>query len=149
MYVLLLNLTVQGTYHICTMYVPFHTFYLYSEPCFTGFRGVLRDANMLVSDAQQPPADQDIDKGDPCPEDGLITGWKHYSDVAPGCAPGIALGIVLSHVCTIYPIQFSSEILRVFFRTYNVSSKHRDFLWIVLCPVRSEVAYFGTGPILS
>ena len=28
-----------------------------------------RDANMLVPDAQQPPADQDNDRGDPCPED--------------------------------------------------------------------------------
>ncbi len=28
-----------------------------------------RDANMLVPDAQQPPADQDNDIGDPCPED--------------------------------------------------------------------------------
>ncbi len=40
-----------------------------SEPCFTGFRGVRRDANMLVPDIQQPPADPDIDSGDPCPED--------------------------------------------------------------------------------
>jgi hypothetical protein len=30
---------------------------------------MLQDANMLVPDAQQPPADQDIDLGDPCPED--------------------------------------------------------------------------------
>ena len=30
-----------------------------SETCFTGFQGVQRDANMLVPDAQQPPADQD------------------------------------------------------------------------------------------
>ncbi len=28
-----------------------------------------RDANMLVPDAQQPPTDQDNDRGDPCPED--------------------------------------------------------------------------------
>ena len=28
-----------------------------------------RDANMPVSDAQQPPADLDIDRGDSCPED--------------------------------------------------------------------------------
>ena len=28
-----------------------------------------RDANMLVPDAQQPPADLDIDRDDPCPED--------------------------------------------------------------------------------
>ncbi len=31
-----------------------------------------RDANMLVPDAQQPPSDQDNDRGDnrdPCPED--------------------------------------------------------------------------------
>ena len=28
-----------------------------------------RDANMLVPDVQQPPADQDNDRGDPCPED--------------------------------------------------------------------------------
>ncbi len=40
-----------------------------SETCFTGFQGVQRDANMLVPDAQQPPADQDNDTGDPCPED--------------------------------------------------------------------------------
>jgi hypothetical protein len=40
-----------------------------SEPGFTGFRGVRRDANMLVPDAQHPPADPDIDRGDPCPED--------------------------------------------------------------------------------
>jgi hypothetical protein len=40
-----------------------------SEPWFTGFRGVLRDANMLVPDAQHPPADPDIDRGDPCQED--------------------------------------------------------------------------------
>jgi hypothetical protein len=43
-----------------------------SEPCFTGFQGVLCDANRLVPDAQQPPADADIDRvdnGDPCPED--------------------------------------------------------------------------------
>ena len=43
-----------------------------SEPCFTKFRVVLCDAHMLVPDAQQPPADQDIDRGDngdPCPED--------------------------------------------------------------------------------
>ena len=59
MYILLLYLTVQGTYYVCTMYVPVHTFYLFSEPCFEGFRGVLRDANMLVPDAQQPPADLD------------------------------------------------------------------------------------------
>ena len=38
-----------------------------SEPSFTGFRGVLRDANMPVPDAQHPPADTDIDRGDPCP----------------------------------------------------------------------------------
>ncbi len=33
---------------------------------------MLCDANMLVSDAQQPPADQDndrVDNRDPCPED--------------------------------------------------------------------------------
>jgi hypothetical protein len=33
---------------------------------------MLRDASMLVPDAQQPPADQDNDRGDngdPCPED--------------------------------------------------------------------------------
>ncbi len=33
---------------------------------------MLSDANMLVPDVQQPPADQDIgmgNKGDPCPED--------------------------------------------------------------------------------
>ena len=28
-----------------------------------------RDANMLVPDAQQPPADLDIDRDDPCPRD--------------------------------------------------------------------------------
>ena len=52
------------------MYVPVHTFFLFSEPLFTGFRGVLQhDANMPVPDAQQPPADLDIDRDDPCPED--------------------------------------------------------------------------------
>ena len=30
---------------------------------------MLRNANMLVPDAQQPPADQDNDRGDPCSED--------------------------------------------------------------------------------
>ena len=30
---------------------------------------MLRDANMLVPDAQHPPADPDIDRGDPCQED--------------------------------------------------------------------------------
>ncbi len=30
---------------------------------------MLRDANRLVSDTQQPPADQNNDRGDPCPED--------------------------------------------------------------------------------
>ncbi len=30
---------------------------------------MLRDANMLVPDAQQPPANQDIDRNEPCPED--------------------------------------------------------------------------------
>ena len=59
MYVLLLYLYVHGTYYVCTMYVPVHTFFLFSEPCFTEFRGVLRDENMLVPDAQQPPADLD------------------------------------------------------------------------------------------
>jgi hypothetical protein len=50
---------------VCTWYVHVHTyFYLISsvntEPCFT----VLCDANMLVPDVQQPPAEQDIDRGD-------------------------------------------------------------------------------------
>jgi hypothetical protein len=40
-----------------------------SEPSFTGFRSVRRDASMPVPDAQHPPADPDIDRGDPCPED--------------------------------------------------------------------------------
>ena len=48
-----------------------------------------------------------------------------------------------------YPIQFSSEPLRVFFRTFKFSSELGDFLSIVLCPIRSEVPYIGTGPILS
>jgi hypothetical protein len=41
---------------------------------------MLRDANMLVPDAQQPPADQDNDRGDngvPCPEDGPSSRLKH------------------------------------------------------------------------
>jgi hypothetical protein len=46
-------------------YIPAFAF----EPSFTGFWGVLRDANMPVPDAQHPPADPDIDRGDPCPED--------------------------------------------------------------------------------
>jgi hypothetical protein len=44
---------------------------------------MLCDANMLVSDAQQPPADQDNDRGDnrdPCPED------EEYFD-RPDAAP--------------------------------------------------------------
>jgi hypothetical protein len=36
-----------------------------SEPCFTGFQEVLRDANILLPDAQQPPADPDIDSSQP------------------------------------------------------------------------------------
>jgi hypothetical protein len=40
-----------------------------SETCLRGFQEVLRDANMLVPDAQHQPADQDKDRGDPCPED--------------------------------------------------------------------------------
>ena len=51
------------------MYVQVHTFFLFSEPSFTGFVKVQRDAIMPVPDAQQPPADLDIDRGDPCPED--------------------------------------------------------------------------------
>jgi hypothetical protein len=62
---------------VCTWYVHAHTcFYLIAivntEPYFTGFRGVRRDANMLVPDVQQAPADPDIDSGDyenPCPGD--------------------------------------------------------------------------------
>ena len=40
-----------------------------SELRFTGFRGVQRDANMQVPDAQQPAQDNDRDHRDPCPED--------------------------------------------------------------------------------
>ena len=69
MYVLLLYLYVHSAYYVCTLYVQVHTFFLFSKPSFTGFRGVLRDANMPVPDAQQPPADLDIDRDDPCPED--------------------------------------------------------------------------------
>jgi hypothetical protein len=47
---------------------------------------VLHDANMLVPDVQQQPADQDIGKGD---------NWLCY-------APGIARGIAMPHVCTEY-----------------------------------------------
>jgi hypothetical protein len=42
------------------LYIPAFAF----EPCCTGFQGVLRDANMLVPDVQQPPADPDIDRDD-------------------------------------------------------------------------------------
>jgi hypothetical protein len=35
-----------------------------SETCFTGFRGMQRDANRPVPDTQQPPV-----RGDPCQED--------------------------------------------------------------------------------
>ncbi len=49
-------------YLICTLYV------LVLRPGFP-IRGVLLNANMLVPDAQQPPADQDIDRGVPCQED--------------------------------------------------------------------------------
>ena len=49
------------------LFIPF---FLFSERRFTGFRGVpQRDAKMPVPDAQQPPADLDIDRDDPCPED--------------------------------------------------------------------------------
>ena len=49
------------------LFIPF---FLFSEPRFTGFLGVpQRDANMQVPDAQQPPADLDIDRDDLCPED--------------------------------------------------------------------------------
>jgi hypothetical protein len=46
-----------------------HTWLYCTEPCFTGFRGALCDANTLVPDVQQSPADQDIDWGGPCQED--------------------------------------------------------------------------------
>ncbi len=49
------------------MYIPVFT----SEPCLIGFQAVLCDANMLVPDFQNPPADPCIDSGDnenPCPE---------------------------------------------------------------------------------
>jgi hypothetical protein len=36
-----------------------------SEPCFTGFQEVLRDANILLPDVQQSPADPDIDSSQP------------------------------------------------------------------------------------
>ena len=52
-------------YYVCTC----NTFFLFSEPSFTGFVKVQRDASMLVPDAQQPPANLDIDRDDPCPED--------------------------------------------------------------------------------
>ncbi len=64
LYVLRLYKYVLGMY----LYIPVFS----SEPSFTGCQGVLRDANMLVPDVQQPPADPDIcrgNKGDPCPED--------------------------------------------------------------------------------
>ena len=62
----------------CTWYVHVYTcFYLYTrvntEPCFTGFQGVWHDANMLVPDVQQPPADLDIDRGDPRV---MVPDWK-------------------------------------------------------------------------
>ncbi len=50
------------------LYIPVTCFFA-SEPCVVGFRGVLCDANMLVPDVQQPPADPDIDRGDPCQKD--------------------------------------------------------------------------------
>ncbi len=59
-------------YLVCTLVVLVCTWYVLlllrtasaSETCLTGFQGVLRDANMLVPDAQQPPVDQDSDRGD-------------------------------------------------------------------------------------
>ncbi len=58
------------------------------ETRLTGFLRVLCDANMLVPDAQQPPADQDNDNGDNGdllspdlinskgnPPDALLSGW--------------------------------------------------------------------------
>ncbi len=58
-----------------TWYVHLHTsFYLYTsvntEPCFTGFWRVLCDANMLVPDVQQPPADPSLDI------DRVISAWR-------------------------------------------------------------------------
>jgi hypothetical protein len=59
------------TWYVTRMYLVCTCTYLFfaSEPCFTGFRGLLCDENMLVPDAQQPSADQDIDRGNPCQED--------------------------------------------------------------------------------
>ena len=57
---------ILSMYYVCTCSYLFSL----SEPLFTGFRGVPQhDANMPVPDAQQPPADLDIDRDDPCPED--------------------------------------------------------------------------------
>ncbi len=42
---------------VCTWYVYLYIPFSASEPRFTEFRGVWRDANMQVPDAQQPPAE--------------------------------------------------------------------------------------------
>jgi hypothetical protein len=42
---------------VCTEYVHVHTWLYLSQPCFTG---ALCDANTLVPDVHQHPADQDI-----------------------------------------------------------------------------------------
>ena len=42
------------------------------KPCFTGFRGALRDANKRMPDAEEPPLNLEMDESgnnDPCPED--------------------------------------------------------------------------------
>ena len=71
------SIAVLSMSSVHTVFVLVFGMYLYipssaSEPRFTGFQGVLCDANMQVPDAQQPPADQNNDRGDnrdPCPED--------------------------------------------------------------------------------
>ena len=81
-----------------------------SEPCFTGFQGVLCDAKMQVPDAQQPPADQDNNRGDnrdPWAEDEEYfdrqnaatmeeaVSWflRHRNTVAVLCWPWYVLGM--------------------------------------------------------
>ncbi len=53
-YILVCTLCVPVQYIlVCTLCVPVHTWMYHTEPCFTGFRGALLDANTQVPDVQQ------------------------------------------------------------------------------------------------
>ena len=61
-----------------------------------------RDANMLVPDAQQPPADQDNDRGDPCPED------DNFFDRQDAATVEEAIGLALAGLLQSSTIFFMS-----------------------------------------